>query len=70
MTVFGNLPTTLAQIGGFDEMAIGITDTTDSAVISTTVSLPVFSDHHKGQIVFVMDYSSSMDEYVGGRKKY
>lgn len=38
--------------------------------ISSTVSLPVFSDHHKGQIVLVMDYSSSMDEYIGGKRKY
>ena len=31
MTVFGNLPTTLTQIGGFDEMALGITGTNDGA---------------------------------------
>ncbi|QIG51775.1 VWA domain-containing protein [Nordella sp. HKS 07] len=44
--------------------------TPGDAVISSTVSLPVFSDHHKGQIVLVMDYSSSMDEYIGGKRKY
>ena len=43
---------------------------TGGGSISSTVSLPVFSDHHKGQIVLVMDYSSSMDESIGGKKKY
>src|SRR5262245_60339501 len=55
--VSGNIPTTLMQIGGFDEMSIG-TDLTGT--VSSTVSLPVFSDHNKGQIILVMDYSSSM----------
>lgn len=43
---------------------------TGGGSISSTVSLPVFSDHHKGQIILVMDYSSSMDESIGGKKKY
>lgn len=77
MTVTGNIPTTLTTIGGFTDMPLGASSTgggasggTSPASISTTVSLPVFSDHHKGQIVLVMDYSSSMTEYVGGKKKY
>jgi Flp pilus assembly protein TadG len=44
--------------------------TSSGGTISSTVSLPVFSDHHKGQIILVMDYSSSMDEYIGGKRKY
>lgn len=37
---------------------------------STSVSLPVFSDYHKGEIVFVLDYSGSMDDKIDGTKKY
>lgn len=67
MTVSGNMPTTLTSIGGVTEMPIA---TSADGNVSSTVKLPVFSDHHKGQIVLVMDYSSSMTEYVGGKKKY
>lgn len=56
--------------GGSESMAAATGSGTGGGVISSTVSLPVFSDHHKGQIVLVMDYSSSMDEYVGGKRKY
>ncbi|MGE0007886.1 MAG: pilus assembly protein TadG-related protein [Parvibaculaceae bacterium] len=72
MTVSGNIPTTLTRIGGFEQMPLGTQSTGEGSgkTISTTVTLPVFSDYHKGQIVLVMDYSSSMTEYVGGRKKY
>lgn len=67
MTASGNVPTTLTKIGGFTEMPLG---TDADGNISSTVKLPIFSDHHKGQIVLVMDYSSSMTEKVGGEKKY
>ncbi|MGE4252818.1 MAG: pilus assembly protein TadG-related protein [Parvibaculaceae bacterium] len=71
MTVSGNIPTTLSRIGGFDQMSLGAISTGESTgSISTTVTLPVFSDYHKGQIILVMDYSSSMTEYVGGKRKY
>lgn len=57
--------------GGTESMAAATGgDASGGGVISSTVSLPVFSDHHKGQIVLVMDYSSSMDEYIGGKRKY
>jgi Flp pilus assembly protein TadG len=67
MTASGNIPTTLTTIGGFTDMALG---TNSDGTISSTVTLPVFSDHHKGQIILVMDYSSSMTEQVGSVKKY
>lgn len=67
MTASGKIPTTLTTIGGFTDMNLGADS---SGTISSTVTLPVFSDHHKGQIVLVMDYSSSMTERVGGKKKY
>lgn len=75
MTATGEIPTTLTRIGGYDSMPLapaggGGDGTGGGGTISSTVSLPVFSDHHKGQIVLVMDYSSSMDEYVGGKRKY
>ncbi|MFZ5675323.1 MAG: vWA domain-containing protein [Pseudomonadota bacterium] len=54
--------------GGTQTAAAG--DGSSGGTISSTVSLPVFSDHHKGQIILVMDYSSSMDEYIGGKRKY
>ncbi len=36
----------------------------------STASLPIFSEHNKGEIVLVMDYSGSMEETVNGVKKY
>ena len=41
------------------------TVTTDS-----TTTLPVFSTFHKGEIALVLDYSYSMNDYVGGVRKY
>lgn len=38
--------------------------------VTSTVSLPVFSEYNKGEIVLVMDYSSSMSDKVNGTKKY
>ncbi|WP_162914284.1 pilus assembly protein TadG-related protein [Taklimakanibacter lacteus] len=67
MTAKGSIPTTLTSIGGFEEMSIG---NNEDGTISSTVTLPIFSDYHKGQIVLVMDYSSSMYETVGGTQKY
>jgi len=67
MTAEGDIPTTLTTIGGFTDMALG---NNSDGTVSSTVSLPIFTDHHKGQIVLVMDYSSSMTEKVGGEKKY
>src|SRR5690349_7791279 len=67
MTAKGDIPTTLTTIGGFTDMALG---NNSDGTVSSTVSLPIFTDHHKGQIVLVMDYSSSMTEKVGGEKKY
>lgn len=56
--------------GGGGSEAVSGGGTGGTGTISSTVSLPVFSDHHKGQIVLVMDYSSSMEEYVGSKRKY
>ena len=67
VTVTGNIPTTMTRIGGFEEMPVGAAN---DGSVSSTVSLPVFSDFHKGQVILVMDYSSSMEEYVDGQKKY
>ncbi len=36
----------------------------------STVNLPAFTQEHKGEIVFVMDYSGSMNQYLGGERKY
>lgn len=56
--------------GPAQTMAAGTSGDAGGPAISSTVSLPVFSDNQKGQIVLVMDYSSSMEEYVGGKRKY
>ena len=37
---------------------------------SATVSLPVFSDYHKGEIAMVVDFSWSMYDKVDGVRKY
>jgi Flp pilus assembly protein TadG len=43
---------------------------TSNVDASTTVSLPVFSDYHKGEIALVLDYSDSMTDRIDGVKKY
>jgi Flp pilus assembly protein TadG len=48
---------------------IGAGDNKTVSAESTT-TLPVFSTYHKGEIALVLDYSGSMDDYVGGVKKY
>ncbi len=48
----------------------GSSETPDTVNAAATVSLPVFSDFHKGEIILVVDYSYSMTEYVDGVRKY
>lgn len=57
--------------GTFKNSVMGmIGQSTSDIDVSTIVSLPVFSDYHKGEIVLVMDYSGSMDDKLEGVKKY
>ena len=55
------VPTTLGTLVGQDHTQLDI---------RSKVMLPVFSDHHKGEIVFVLDFSWSMTESVNGAQKY
>ena len=56
-----NVPNTLGSLVGQDYTQINV---------RSKVALPVFSDHHKGEIVFVLDYSWSMTETVNGVQKW
>ncbi len=56
-----DVPTTLGALVGQDSNEISV---------RSKVMLPVFSDHHKGEIVFVLDFSWSMTETVNGVQKY
>ena len=47
---------------------IGRTSTTQN--LRSTVSLPVFNQYNKGEIALVLDYSLSMNSYLGGERKY
>ena len=62
ITLKADLPLVFGGIIGEDGDA-----TVNSESITT---LPVFSDYHKGEIALVLDYSGSMNDYVGGVRKY
>jgi Flp pilus assembly protein TadG len=74
------IATTLTTILGYDNMPLISKNTQDgngeddeagqSPRMETTVSLPAFTREHRGEIVFVMDYSGSMGWSLGGEKKY
>jgi hypothetical protein len=56
-----SVPTTLGSLIGRDYNQINV---------RSKVMLPVFSHHHKGEIVCVLDFSWSMTETVNGAQKY
>jgi Flp pilus assembly protein TadG len=71
-----SIPAAFMRVLGINELPLGGADLASALsgetapTVSSSVVLPVFSDHHKGEIILVMDYSSSMTEYVGGVRKY
>jgi Flp pilus assembly protein TadG len=74
VTAETSIPAVFMKVLGIAKLTLGNTDVgqpgSSASGVLSSVSLPVFSDHHKGEIVVVMDYSSSMTEYVGGTRKY
>lgn len=64
------IPTTFMALAGVEQMSLFDDRNNGSDGVTSTVTLPIFSDHRKGEIILVMDYSSSMTETVGGQKKY
>jgi len=48
----------------------GSADGPNANKMVTEISLPAFTQEHRGEIVFVMDYSGSMNYSLGGEKKY
>jgi len=73
VTASGNVESAFGDIMSFgaspdaSEMA---TETPSKIAASATVSLPVFSDFHKGEIAMVVDFSWSMYDKVDGVRKY
>ena len=65
-----SIPTSFMALAGVEQMALYDDRANSSDGVTSTVTLPVFSDHRKGEIILVMDYSSSMTEKVGGQQKY
>jgi Flp pilus assembly protein TadG len=63
-----SIPTTFMAVAGIEQMDLFDDNASDG--VTSTVKLPIFSDHRKGEIILVMDYSSSMLENVGGQQKY
>ncbi len=67
------IPTTMMKILGFNSMPLTNNNQGGGAgggSFGTTVSIPAFTLEKKGEIVMVMDYSGSMNWYLGGEKKY
>ena len=65
--------TTMTKILGFETLTLTSENSGDGTVstgLDATVSLPSFTREHKGEIVMVMDYSGSMNWYLGGERKY
>jgi hypothetical protein len=76
LNAIASIPASFTKVLGINKLPLGNSDIVSALseesvpAVSSSVALPVFSNHHKGEIVLVMDYSSSMTEYVGGVRKY
>lgn len=72
------IATTMSKILGVDSLELrndhagGVDPVTGASTgsMGATVSLPAFTQDHKGEITMVMDYSGSMNWYLGGERKY
>ena len=71
--------TTMMKIVGITEMDLsnGFKNDSDddddgdnTGNFGTSVALPAFTREHKGEIIMVMDYSGSMNWWLGGERKY
>jgi len=60
-TVTGTFKTAMLSI-------IGRNSTTQT--LRSSVALPVFNQYNKGEIALVLDFSLSMNNYLGGERKY
>jgi len=76
-TTDATISTTIAKVFGYDTISLTndfkSVDEDGNAIpgaMGTSVSLPAFTPEHKGEIVMVMDYSGSMNWYLGGERKY
>ncbi|MFO0994474.1 MAG: pilus assembly protein TadG-related protein [Hyphomicrobiales bacterium] len=74
VTATGNVVSAFGDIlnlGSGSDNASEVQSNTPSKIGATaTVSLPVFSDFHKGEIAMVVDFSWSMYDKVDGVRKY
>ncbi len=69
-SAFGNLFGTNDSGSGSAENQSSGSNNNGKISSEATVALPIFSDFHKGEIVLVVDFSGSMDDYVDGQRKY
>ena len=70
-----SIKTTMTKVLGFDSMSLAADNSgggggEGGGSMGATVSLPSFTMEHKGEIAMVMDYSGSMNWYLGGERKY
>jgi Flp pilus assembly protein TadG len=65
-TAFGDI----MNLGSSPDAGEMISEAPSGIGASATVSLPVFSDFHKGEIAMVVDFSWSMYDKVDGVRKY
>jgi Flp pilus assembly protein TadG len=73
VTASANVESAFGDIMGFGDAPDSsevASDTPSKISASATVSLPVFSDYHKGEIAMVVDFSWSMYDKVDGVRKY
>ncbi len=70
------IKTTMTKILGYDTMPLKNDhqgtgeDGEEGGSFGTTIALPAFTVERKGEIAMVMDYSGSMNWYLGGERKY
>jgi len=60
----------IMNLGGADNAGETASEAPTGIGASATVSLPVFSDFHKGEVAVVVDFSWSMYDKVDGVRKY
>ena len=79
VSINAEVRTTIMKVVGFDSMKLtnsfegesnGSNGEEATGSFGTSVALPAFTREHKGEIVMVMDYSGSMNWWLGGERKY
>jgi Flp pilus assembly protein TadG len=72
LSITGSFETTFMKMVSISEIDLAVTQNLvqQDAKVQSQVTLPIYNEDNRGEIALVADFSSSMSEYVGGKRKY